>query len=87
MKKIKNSDLINKFIEKHGDRFDYSMVNHVNSLTPVKIKCIKHDVIFEQLPHNHLAGKVGCMLCMKQSMSRCNVLLESDFIYRCILFI
>ena len=82
MRKINNENLICRFIEKHGNRFDYSLVNHINSLTPVKIRCIKHDIIFEQLPHNHLAGKVSCLLCIKDSRSINSTLPEDDFITR-----
>jgi len=53
------------FVEKakkvHGEKYDYSQVDYVNSRTLVKIKCEKHG-IFEQLPSNHIR-KYGCPLC------------------------
>ena len=56
-----------KFLEnakiKHGDIYDYSLVNYINYYTKVKIVCIEHDV-FEQTPGNHLRG-FGCPLCFK----------------------
>ena len=54
-----------KFIEKanavHNGLYDYSEVEYVNSLTPVKIICPVHGA-FMQNPHNHLAGH-GCPKC------------------------
>lgn len=61
-----SSDSQNSFIQKaiikHGDKYDYSQVNYINSLTPVKIKCIKHNIIFEQQPASHIRGR-GCPDC------------------------
>jgi len=63
----------NEFIEEsvllHGDRFDYSLVDYLNHKTKVKIKCIKHDLIFEQRPSDHLRSKQGCPLCYKEHSS------------------
>lgn len=42
----------------HGDRYDYSLVDYVDTVTPVKIICPEHGV-FEQAPGSHLAGG-GC---------------------------
>lgn len=54
-----------QFIEKakkiHKDRYDYSLVEYVNSQTKVKIICQKHG-IFEQTPNNHLKG-CNCPKC------------------------
>ena len=45
----------------HGDKYDYSLVNYVNSHTKVKIICPKHG-IFDQIPNSHLVGS-GCPEC------------------------
>jgi very-short-patch-repair endonuclease len=54
-----------QFIEKskkiHGDKYNYSLVNYINSYTKVKIKC-GNNHIFEQRPCNHLDGQ-GCVVC------------------------
>ena len=51
-----------EFIEEaqqvHGDRFDYSEVEYVNTHTPVKIKCGQCGLVFLQEPSSHLADKV-----------------------------
>ncbi|MEK0413151.1 MAG: hypothetical protein RL070_639 [Bacteroidota bacterium] len=57
------NNLINLFISKHGEKYDYSHVLFVNKTTPVKIKC-KHHGIFEMTPSRHLSGR-NCPLCAK----------------------
>lgn len=53
------------FIERavvvHGNKYDYSLVEYVNSKTKVKIICPNHGV-FEQVPVRHLQGS-GCFHC------------------------
>ncbi|GAA2725718.1 hypothetical protein [Cellulomonas aerilata] len=45
----------------HGDRYDYSEVDYVNSQTKVAITCAEHGK-FEQTPAKHLHGQ-GCAQC------------------------
>lgn len=45
----------------HGERFDYSKVEYVNSTTKVVIFCPEHGD-FAQAPANHLSG-FGCLKC------------------------
>ena len=56
----------NSFIEKsrkiHSDKYDYSLINYINSQTKVKIICPIHGV-FEQRPNDHIIGKQGCPIC------------------------
>ena len=56
-----------EFIEKakliHGEKYDYSLVNYINSKTKIDIICPKHDV-FKQIPSSHLSGS-GCIMCNK----------------------
>lgn len=46
---------------KHGDRYDYSLVEITTNTTPVKIICAEHGV-FEQSPKLHRKG-MGCPDC------------------------
>lgn len=48
-------------IKKHGDKYDYSKVNYVNSKTHVIITCPKHGD-FKLTPNDHLCG-CGCRRC------------------------
>ncbi len=54
-------DAISGFRKTHGDVFDYSKVEYLNSKTKVKIICHAHGE-FEQTPDNHLQG-CGCPVC------------------------
>jgi hypothetical protein len=56
-------ELINKCVKTHGNRYDYSLVEYIDSKTKVKIICKEHG-IFEQLPTNHMKGQ-GCPICSK----------------------
>ena len=56
-----SEEFINKSISIHGDRYDYSLVDYVDSNSNVKIICKKHG-IFEQKPFTHLADH-GCPKC------------------------
>jgi len=50
----------------HGEKFDYSEVEYVNTHTPVKIKCRQCGVVFMQEPASHLAG-CACIKCSKNT--------------------
>ena len=56
---------IDNFIERsnkiHNSKYDYSLVNYINTKTKVKIICHSHGE-FEQTPNNHLRG-YGCPIC------------------------
>ena len=80
MKKTRKKDVfLEKCKIKFGDRFDYSFVDYVNSKTPIKIKCIKHDHFFNQLPNEHLRGRNGCKKCINR------ITTQDDFIERSII--
>ena len=60
--KLSNTDeFINKALQKHGDVYDYSLVDYKNARNHVKIVCKEHGV-FEQVPYYHLSGN-GCQIC------------------------
>jgi len=60
-KNMTNEEIIEKFKKIHGNKYDYSLFEYVNSNSKIKITCKNHGV-FEQTPHNHLSGK-GCQVC------------------------
>ena len=82
--KVWNKDDSESFINKakkiHGDKFDYSRVNYVNSKTKVAIICLKHGE-FSQEPSSHLMG-AGCKKCATEITS--NKLDTDKFINRSI---
>ena len=51
-------------------KFDYSLVTkHHSQNDKIKIKCLKHNVIFEQRAHGHLQAHIGCPLCKSEFQS------------------
>lgn len=52
----------------HHNKYDYSDVVYINSITKVKIKCRLHG-LFEQEPSSHLKG-VGCSKCNINGISK-----------------
>lgn len=58
-------EFIKKAKEKYGDKYNYSLVEYINSNIKVKIICSKGH-IFEQKPNSHLYGQ-GCPLCYNKS--------------------
>lgn len=57
----KTKNFIKKAIEIHGDKYDYSKVEYINSRTRVLIICKEHGE-FLQMPETHLKG-TGCPKC------------------------
>lgn len=63
-------DLILRFNTIHNNKYDYSLVNFINTRTKIKIICKEHG-IFEQKPNSHLFGK-GCPIC-RESKGEINI--------------
>jgi len=54
-------EFIQKAREKHGSKYDYSLVEYINTRNKVKIICPEHGV-FEQRSSAHIEGQ-GCLKC------------------------
>lgn len=78
MRKLTTQEFIEKAKAIHGDRYDYSKTEYVKATKPVIIGCRIHGD-FQQLPHNHLRGKGGCVQCNKIEGRRLGV---DEFISR-----
>lgn len=79
-----NTNIFKERSEKaHGKKFDYSLVGYKNSRTKVKIKCLKHNHIFEQTPQNHMKGQ-GCPICLESQGEKriCSYLDARKIIYK-----
>lgn len=63
-RKLSREEVISKFRNVHGDRYDYSKVVYVDMNSKVTIICPEHGE-FYVTPDNHLRGR-GCPRC-KQS--------------------
>lgn len=58
-----NENFIEKAKEKHGEKYDYSLVKYINNHLKIIIICPKHGQFLQQ-PNNHLNGN-GCQKCKK----------------------
>lgn len=57
--KVTTESFIERSIKKHGNKYDYSLVNYIRNKLPIKIICNKCYNIFKQTPNKHLFGH-GC---------------------------
>ena len=73
--KIKERDTLEEFIEKarkiHGDKYDYSKVEYVNSQTKVCIICPEHGE-FLMRPNCHLNGQ-NCHKCNRRNQTEMKI--------------
>jgi hypothetical protein len=60
-RKLTIDEFIQKSVEIHSNKYDYSLVEYTNSSTKVEIICKEHG-IFEQTPIKHTTGR-GCQKC------------------------
>jgi hypothetical protein len=67
----------NKSKEIYKNKYDYSLVNYINSKKKVDIICPEHGV-FKQTPGGHLVG--GCLKCGQLKTSESNKLDSKKFI-------
>lgn len=61
-KKSNTIEFIKNSILKHGNKYDYSLVEYENSKSEIDIICSKHG-LFKQTPNQHLKSK-GCVKCL-----------------------
>lgn len=78
----KTEEFIEKARKVHGDKYDYSKVEYVNSKTKVKIICPVHGE-FEQTPNSHLIGR-GCRKCKSDEDAERSKIGTEKFIERSI---
>jgi hypothetical protein len=73
--KLQKRKTVDVFIQEskevHGNSYDYSKVEYVDSDTPVKIICKKHGE-FLKCPRHHLRGG-GCMKCTPKTYSKSQI--------------
>jgi len=73
-KTLTTQEFIEKAKEIHGDKYDYSKVDYINTKTKVIIICKIHGE-FIQKPNNHISNKYGCSKC-----GRTKLLTKEEFI-------
>lgn len=68
---------IQRSLKKHGNRFCYKEVNYKNVHKLVKIRCLKHNIVFEQRPILHIRSEHCCPICIKIYKSQKSPLKDS----------
>jgi hypothetical protein len=48
-KELTTDIFIKRCVDKHGDLYDYSLVDYKKMKEKVDIRCVKHDIKFKQL--------------------------------------
>lgn len=64
MRKLTKEEFVEKSNTTHNNKYNYSLVNYINSVTKVKIICEEHG-IYTQIPHAHMKGQ-SCPFCPKK---------------------
>lgn len=85
-KKLNTEQLITKFKEVHGDKYDYSKVVYKNTRSKIIINCKLHGD-FNQNAGSHLYGKNGCPNCndsvgvkiIKTILNKSNIEFETEY--------
>jgi len=78
--KYNNEIFIKKANIIHVNKYNYSLVDYVDSQSKIKIICKNHG-IFEQIPASHLKG-FGCSKCGGENIRKSKVLSINNFIDR-----
>lgn len=82
--RLTKEQFIEKATQKHGNKYDYSLVEYVDTNTEVTIICPIHGP-FKQTPYCHLQG-ANCQKCNETRMEeQCRLFLERnkiDYIYQ-----
>lgn len=66
-----NDEFIQNAIDVHGDKYDYSKVEYINSNSKITINCKTHGE-FKQKPSSHLSGH-GCSRCSCNGFSKAQI--------------
>ncbi len=63
--KTSRAEFIERSREHFGDRYDYNLISELPPAGgKVSIRCLAHDLVFQQESRNHLRGHVGCPQCI-----------------------
>ena len=82
-KKLTKEEYIAKARAKWGDAYDYSESVYVAGLSPITIRCIKHNHYFTVQAGNHISTKQrrfsgGCPICAQERITAARALKENS---------
>lgn len=78
---LTREEVVARFKERHGGKYDYSLVNYSGAKKPVTILCHKHGK-FSQTAGAHMYGGAGCPKCATESRPQCAPLEYLEFVQR-----
>jgi len=81
--KLTIEEVVKKFREVHGDKYNYNKVIYNGNNIKVKIYCNECEDYFEQTPHSHKDGH-GCIECAKKERQKKMSLSIGEFIKKAI---
>ena len=82
-KKLTKEEYVAKARAKWGDAYDYSESVYVAGLSPITIRCIKHNHYFTVQAGNHISTKqrrfsAGCPICAQERLTAARALRENS---------
>ncbi len=82
-KKLTKEEYVAKARAKWGDAYDYSESVYVAGLSPITIRCIKHNHYFTVQAGNHISTKQrrfsgGCPICAQERLTAARALKENS---------
>lgn len=80
--RLTTEEFVVKARKVHGDRYDYSEVEYVNSNLDVMVICRIHGG-YRVKPKNHVSNKNGCPKCRNEKFSMEERLGKEEFLERC----
>lgn len=81
---LSSEEYLKRCLDKHGDKYDYSKINYVNSGTKILVGCPKHGE-FSILPTHFNSEKgEGCPKCSKEIVAKSLALSTEQFVTRAI---
>ena len=86
-KKLTKEEYVEKARAKWGDAYDYSESVYVSGLSPVTIRCIKHNHYFTVQAGNHISTKqrrfsAGCPICAQERLAASRILQHEETMKR-----
>lgn len=78
---LSKENFIQKAIEIHGNKYDYSKASYVKGNVKVEIICKEHGS-FQQRPKDHIYQKSGCRKCSDRRTANINRTSINDFILK-----
>lgn len=82
MKKLTNSEYIQKAKAIHYSRFNYDQCQYTTMHEKIVITCIEHNQVFSVSALGHLKPTGACPLCTKKAQASTHLISTNDFIKR-----